>query len=173
LDEDEIKARIEKEKEREEKIGRDELLKMKNERAKEISMARILTQEEHQKIKAEQAMKGVVDIRRNLKSQLETSNSANKVSLSKIETVTSRRKHDKESRLATVLAGREDRPAYGKAKRQKYNPNASTTNKDKKKNQPFFMIKHKVSKKQSGRSYAQKKKALSESLKKQIKGYKH
>ena len=82
-------------------------------------------------------------------------------------------KHDKESRLATVLAGREDRPAYGKAKRQKYNPNASTTNKDKKKNQPFFMIKHKVSKKQSGRSYAQKKKALSESLKKQIKGYKH
>jgi len=91
LDEDEIKARIEKEKEREEKIGRDELLKMKNERAKEISMARILTQEEHQKIKAEQAMKGVVDIRRNLKSQLETSNSANKVSLSKIETVTSRR----------------------------------------------------------------------------------
>jgi len=118
-------------------------------------------------------MKGVVDIRRNLKSQLETSNSANKVSLSKIETVTSRRKHDKESRLATVLAGREDRPAYGKAKRQKYNPNASTTNKDKKKNQPFFMIKHKVSKKQSGRSYAQKKKALSESLKKQIKGYKH
>ena len=91
LDEDEIKARIEKEKEREEKIGRDELLKMKNERAKEISMARILTQEEHAKIKAEQAMKGVVDIRRNLKSQLETSNSANKVSLSKIETVTSRR----------------------------------------------------------------------------------
>ena len=54
-------------------------------------MARILTQEEHAKIKAEQAMKGVVDIRRNLKSQLETSNSANKVSLSKIETVTSRR----------------------------------------------------------------------------------
>ena len=91
MDEDEIKARIEKEKEREEKIGRDQLLKMKNERAKEISMARILTQEEHQKIKAEQAMKGVVDIRRNLKSQLETSNSANKVSLSKIETVTSRR----------------------------------------------------------------------------------
>lgn len=173
LDEDEIKARIEKEKEREEKIGRDELLKMKTERAKEISMGRILTQEEHQKIKAEQAMKGVVDIRRNLKSQLETSNSANKVSLSKIETVSSRRKHDKESRLATVLAGREDRPAYGKAKRQKYNPNASTTNKDKKKNQPFFMIKHKVSKKQSGRSYAQKKKALSESLKKQIKAYKH
>ena len=35
------------------------------------------------------------------------------------------------------------------------------------------MIKHKVSKKQSGRSYADKKKALSESLKRQIKGYKH
>ena len=32
MDEDEIKARIEKEKEREEKIGRDELLKMKEER---------------------------------------------------------------------------------------------------------------------------------------------
>jgi len=57
--------------------------------------------------------------------------------------------------------------------RQKLNPFASTTNKEKKKSKPFMMVKHKVSKKQSGRSYAQKKKALSESLKKQLKAYKH
>jgi len=38
---------------------------------------------------------------------------------------------------------------------------------------PFMMVKHKVAKKQSGRSYAEKKKALSESLKRQLKGYKH
>ena len=36
-----------------------------------------------------------------------------------------------------------------------------------------MMVKHKVAKKQTGRSYTQKKKALSESLKRQLKGYKH
>lgn len=85
----------------------------------------------------------------------------------------SKRKHDKESRLETVLAGREGREKYGRGHRQKLNPFASTTNKDKKKNQPFMMVKHKVAKKQTGRSYTQKKQALSESLKRQLKGYKH
>jgi protein SDA1 len=95
------------------------------------------------------------------------------VSLKDIENVASRRAHDKESRLATVLAGREGREKYGRGSRQKLNPYASTTNKDKRKLKPFMMVKHKVSKKQSGRSYMDKKKALSESLKKQLKNYKH
>ena len=57
--------------------------------------------------------------------------------------------------------------------RQKLNPYASTTNKDKRKQKPFQMVMHKVAKKQTGRSYADKKKALQESLKKQLKSYKH
>merc|ERR1711974_441023 len=105
-------------------------------------------------------MQHVVDVRRNVTTTLDKAeNSSNVVSMKKIETVTSRRKHDYESRMATVLAGREDRGEYGKARRQKLNPFASTTNKDKKKSKPFMMVKHKVAKKQSGRSYAQKKKA--------------
>ena len=42
----------------------------------------------------------------------------------------SKRKHDKESRLETVLAGREGREKYGRGHRQKLNPFASTTNKE-------------------------------------------
>jgi len=174
LDEDDIKKRMELDEQREEKIDRDELIKMKNDKAEQVVQSRILTQAEHEMIKAEQALKNVVDIRRNKTMGLDQSaNSSNLVPLSKIELVGSRRKHDKESRLETVMKGREDREKFGRARRQKHDPYASTTNKQKKKNQPFTMIKHKVSKKQSGRSYADKKKALSESLKRQIKGYKH
>lgn len=150
-------------------------MKRKNEKAKEIVMSRILTSEEHQKIAAEQALKRAVDIRRNVKVQdgIQTQNSSNIVSMKDIENVACRRKHDKESRLATVLEGREGREKYGRGHRQKLNPYASTTNKDKRKMKPFMMIKHKVSKKQSGRSYTEKKLALTESLKRQLKGYKH
>ena len=95
------------------------------------------------------------------------------VALKDIEGVACKRKHDKDSRMATVLAGREGREKYGRGHRQKLNPYASTSNKDKRKLKPFMMVKHKVAKKQTGRSYAQKKKALSESLKRQLKGYKH
>ena len=66
------------ENEREAKISREELLAKKNEKAKEVVTSRILTSEEHQKIKAEQAKKQMVDIRRNVKIEggLVTKNSS-------------------------------------------------------------------------------------------------
>ena len=77
---------------REEKIDRDELIKMKNEKAEQVVQSRILTQAEHEMIKAEQALKNVVDIRRNKTMGLDQSaNSSNLVPLSKIELVGSRR----------------------------------------------------------------------------------
>ena len=92
--------------ERETKIDRDELLRMKNEKVKKIFwnfflsfnkatnvvQSRILTQAEHQMIKQEQALKNVVDIRRQKTMGLDQSaNSSNLVPLAKIEMVGSRR----------------------------------------------------------------------------------
>ena len=83
---------MELDEQREEKIDRDELIKMKNEKAEQVVQSRILTQAEHEMIKAEQALKNVVDIRRNKTMGLDQSaNSSNLVPLSKIELVGSRR----------------------------------------------------------------------------------
>jgi non-homologous end joining protein Ku len=68
IDEDDIKARIEKDEQKETELNRDDLNKLKNEQAKEIVLNRILTSEEHQKIAAEQALKMTVDTRRKMKS---------------------------------------------------------------------------------------------------------
>ena len=87
-----IKKRMELDDQREEKIDRDELIKMKNKKAEQVVQSRILTQAEHEMIKAEQALKNVVDIRRNKTMGLDQSaNSSNLVPLSKIELVGSRR----------------------------------------------------------------------------------
>ena len=92
LDEDDIKTRMELDEQREQKIDRDELIKLKNEKAEQVVQSRILTQGEHEMIKAEQALKNVVDIRRNKTMGLDQSaNSSNLVPLSKIEMVGSRR----------------------------------------------------------------------------------
>ncbi|CBY12951.1 unnamed protein product [Oikopleura dioica] len=175
IEKEEIEKRTETEAKLEEKVGREELLKMKQEKAKSVLTSRILSDAEFQKIKIEQATQKAVDIHRKVtaSSQLSATNSSNLVELKNIEQVASRRAHSKEDRLATVLAGREGREKYGRGHRQKLNPYASTTNKDKRKQKPFQMVMHKVAKKQTGRSYADKKKALQESLKKQLKSYKH
>ncbi|CAG5111921.1 Oidioi.mRNA.OKI2018_I69.chr2.g6192.t1.cds [Oikopleura dioica] len=169
IEKEEIEKRTETEAKLEEKVGREELLKMKQEKAKNVLTTRVLTDAEFQKIKIEQATQKAVDIHRKVtpSSLLSAENSSNLVELKKIEQVASRRAHSKEDRLATVLAGREGR------EKQKLNPYASSTNKDKRKQKPFQMVMHKVAKKQTGRSYTQKKKALQESLKKQLKSYKH
>ena len=115
IDEDDITEGIEKEEMREEKIGREELMKQREEKAREVVTNRILTSEEHQKIKAAEALKRAVDLRRNVKMDdtITTQNSSNVVSLRSIEYTACKRKHDKESRLATVLAGREGREKFG------------------------------------------------------------
>ena len=103
----------------EEKVGREELLKMKQEKAKSVLTSRILSDAEFQKIKIEQATQKAVDIHRKVtaSSQLSATNSSNLVELKNIEQVASRRAHSKEDRLATVLAGREGREKYGRGHR--------------------------------------------------------
>ena len=52
------------------------------------------------------------------------------VDLANIEMIHKKRKHDKESRLATVIEGRTDREKFG-SRKSKMDPFASTTNKEK------------------------------------------
>ena len=76
--------------------------------------------------------------------------------LAAIERLHKRPRHDKESRLATVQKGREDRPKYGGKKDFRQNPHASTTDKEKQKGKNFMMVKHKINKKKQGRSFRDK-----------------
>jgi len=92
LDEDDVKERIERENQIEAKVSREKLLKMKEERATEVGLNRLLTQEEHEKIKIEKAMQGVVDIRRKVNSEIKAAeNSSNIVAMNKIEGVDCKR----------------------------------------------------------------------------------
>merc|ERR1711860_251984 len=59
------------------------------------------------------------------------------VNLEDIEMIHSKRRHDKESRLATVLAGREGREKFG-GKGGKSNKDSGTNNKVKAKNKNFM-----------------------------------
>ncbi|XP_029644018.1 protein SDA1 homolog [Octopus sinensis] len=83
--------------------------------------------------------------------------------LSLIEMIHKKRKHDKEARLATVQAGKTEREQFGKA-RPKRNPNASSTNKEKKRNKNFMMVKHKLLGKKNKRSFREKQVALRDAL---------
>nr|CAB3265908.1 protein SDA1 homolog [Phallusia mammillata] len=142
-------------------------------KAQTVSQSRLLTQEEFQKIKAQQVAKELLPAARKTSKrkvdQVEEYNEGGElVALNDIELVYKRRAHDRESRLATVLAGREDRPKYG-SRRTKLDPNASTTNKQKRKNKPFMMVRHKVRKQKSGRSFKEKQVALRNALVKRAK----
>ena len=55
-----------------------------------------------------------------------------------------------------LQAGREDRPKFGGKKDYRQNPNASTTNKEKRKTKAFQMVKHKISRGKNNRSFRDK-----------------
>lgn len=94
------------------------------------------------------------------------------VNLSEIESVHKKMRHDKESRLATVLAGREGREKFSKPKPKRQNEFASTTNKEKLKKKPFMMVSHsKKSRWKTKKSFREKQLALRDALlKKEAKG---
>ncbi|CAF0956176.1 unnamed protein product [Adineta steineri] len=158
----------------------------RRERAMQISSERILTQEDFEQLKALEIKKRVQDRRRNRLEQpslpngkkrktisVDTdsdSDAENKtkseqnsglISLKDIERVNKKRAHDKESRLATVLAGREGREKFGKWKKEK--GRVGTTNKEKLKTKNFQMLKPKLRRKQK-RSFRDKQIALRDSL---------
>lgn len=89
--------------------------------------------------------------------------SDDRVRLQDIERIYKKPKHDKESRLATVLDGREGREKFGK-KKAKLNEKASTTNRDKRRNKAFGMIKHKLKRHTKKKTFQEKQLELKQKL---------
>ncbi|CAF4038000.1 unnamed protein product [Rotaria sordida] len=157
----------------------------RRERAISISTQRILTQHDFEQLKMIEMKKRIQDRRKNrleqsisntgkrktisIDTDSDSDNENNKnsqenlglISLKDIERVHKKRAHDKESRLETVIAGREGRPKFGKWKKEK--GQAGTTNKEKLKTKNFQMLKPKLRKKQK-RSFRDKQIALRDAL---------
>ncbi|KAK7086656.1 Protein SDA1 [Halocaridina rubra] len=146
------------------------------EKAEDIVCTRFLTDKDFAKIAAVQAAKYVEkfslskktkNMKRKLEAIEEKTEAGELVSLKNIEMIYKKRKHDREARLQTVMAGREGREKFGQRK-GKLNPNASTTNKQKNKGKNFMMMKHKVKGKQK-QSFRDKQMKLRKALLKQQK----
>ncbi|KAI9557356.1 hypothetical protein GHT06_017184 [Daphnia sinensis] len=141
-------------------------------KAAAVSLSRILTDKDFAKIDAAQVKKQVDASKARQKRKIaddldDTIKRGELVRLDDIEKVYKKRRHDKDSRLTTVLEGRADREKpTRKPKRQ--NPNASTTNREKTKNKNFMMLKQKARGKQK-RSFKDKQIALRNALLKQKK----
>ena len=87
------------------------------------------------------------------------------VSLKSIERLYKKPRANKESRLSTVLEGRDDKEKFVRRK-EKMNPFSSTKQKEKNKNKAFSMIKYKVKGKKK-KSFHEKQARLKKSLLKQ------
>uniref|UniRef100_A0A6G1SFI7 Protein SDA1 n=1 Tax=Aceria tosichella TaxID=561515 RepID=A0A6G1SFI7_9ACAR len=90
-------------------------------------------------------------------------NPSDKVRLEDIERLYKRPRHDKESRLATVIEGRQGRGKYGQ-KKPKLNEKSSTSNRDKRRNKAFGMIKHKLKRHKKTKTFHEKQLELKQKL---------
>ncbi|XP_032237860.2 protein SDA1 homolog isoform X2 [Nematostella vectensis] len=139
-------------------------------RAARISQMRILTDEDFKKIRMKQLTKEVQPKlgkkRKRATTTEEPQGSRNElVALENIEGIYKKRKHDKASRLETVIAGRQDRPKYGTKKKAKMNEHAGTSNKEKRRKKNFMMMRHnKLVRGKTKRSFRDKQIALRDSL---------
>lgn len=139
------------------------------EKAALISQTRILSQDEFHKINVAQMARILAPAlpkgsKKRKAPPIDETNPLEKkelVSLREIERLHKKPRQDKESRLETVMAGRQDREKFGRKKRM--NPHASTSNKEKQKKKAFSMVMHKAKKKQK-RSFQEKQIALRNSL---------
>ncbi|KAK9955080.1 hypothetical protein ABG768_014985 [Culter alburnus] len=134
-----------------------------------VSTSRLLTQDDFKKIRIAQMAKEVSSApgkgqkRKNVESD-EEEERGELLSLRDIERLHKKPKSDKETRLATAMAGRTDRKEFVK-KRSKLNPYASTSNKEKKRNKNFLMMKHSQNVRTKGkRSFREKQMALKDAL---------
>ncbi|KAK2872397.1 hypothetical protein QQF64_017993 [Cirrhinus molitorella] len=138
-------------------------------KAAAVSTSRLLTQDDFKKIRVAQMAKEVTSAtgkgqkRKNVESD-EEEQRGELISLRDIERLHKKPKSDKETRLATAMAGRSDRKEYIK-KRSKLNPFASTSNKEKKRKKNFMMMKHSQNVRTKGkRSFRDKQIALRDAL---------
>ena len=159
-------------------------LEEKTQKAREATVGRILTDEDFRKIAAAQLRKqveGVRKVSKGVKRKLaqaedeegwvnvgdndddEGQGRQELVNLDSIELIHKKKKHDKASRLETVIAGREGREKFGGKGRDKKGPGASLTNKQKAKKKNFSMMKHKI-KAKGKKSFREKQMALKKRL---------
>ncbi|KAJ7327227.1 hypothetical protein JRQ81_016986 [Phrynocephalus forsythii] len=144
-------------------------------KAAAVSTSRLLTQEEFQKIRLAQLSKelkaapGKAAKRKNIEINSDEEERGELLSLRDIEHLHKKPKSDKETRLATAMAGKTDRKEFVK-KKAKLNPFASSTNKEKKKQKNFMMMRysHNVRSKNK-RSFREKQLALRDALLRQKK----
>lgn len=109
------------------------------EAAQELALTRIFTDEDFKKIDMANVKKAVTNSR---KRPLEAEKTEF-VKLDKIEMIYKKRKHDRESRLETVMKGRTDRSQFG-FKDNRKNEHSSKTNKEKRKTKNFQMMRQKA-----------------------------
>ncbi|XP_053559374.1 protein SDA1 homolog [Bombina bombina] len=135
-----------------------------------VSGSRFLTQEDFKKIRLAQMAKevnsapGKSEKRTHIEIDSDEESRGELLSLRDIEHLHKKPKTDKETRLATVLAGRTDRKEFVR-KKTKMNPHASSTNKEKKKNKNFMMMRYSQNiRTKNKRSFRDKQIALREAL---------
>merc|ERR1739838_235153 len=146
--------------------------------AQQKSVARIFTDKDFETIRTHEALKEITPsgskksrAKKRVYADIDARDNKEIVPLNNIEGVVKCGKTSKAEKLALMLAGREDRDAFGR-RQKKMNPFASTTNKQKAKNKPFQMHREKAKKTKSGRSFQEKQRALRDALIKRKKFYK-
>ncbi|XP_068190472.1 protein SDA1 homolog isoform X4 [Antennarius striatus] len=139
-------------------------------RAAAVSGSRLLTQDDFKKIRLVQMAKevnaapGRGQKRKTGDSDDEGDSRGELLTLRNIEKLHKKPKADKETRLATAMAGRTDRKEFVK-KRSKLNPHASTSNKEKRRTKNFMMMRQSRNVRTKGkRSFREKQLALRDSL---------
>ncbi|XP_049595008.1 protein SDA1 homolog [Syngnathus scovelli] len=146
-------------------------------KAAAISGSRLLTQDDFKKIKLAQIAKEVNGAPGKKRKAAdaddeEDHNSGELLTLRNIEKLHKKPKTDKETRLATAMAGRTDRKEFAK-KKTKLNPHASTSNKEKRRKKNFMMMRYSQNVRTKGkRSFREKQIALRDALLKKKKQYK-
>lgn len=143
-------------------------LEEKKKKAQFVSDQKIFSQADFEKINKAMVLKNLDPIQRKRKRdeqalEEEMRERGEILDIASIENIHKRRAHDKDSRLSTVHAGRTERDLFGRAK-PKMNPNASKTNKEKKRSKNYMMVKHKLNSKKNKRSFKDKQVALRDAL---------
>uniref|UniRef100_A0A669BEG2 Protein SDA1 n=1 Tax=Oreochromis niloticus TaxID=8128 RepID=A0A669BEG2_ORENI len=141
-------------------------------KAAAVSASRLLTQDDFKKISLVQMAKEVNAAPGKKRKNVDSDDEGELLTLRDIERLHKKPKADKETRLATAMAGRTDRKDFVK-KRTKLNPHASSSNKEKRRNKNFMMMRHSQNVRTKGkRSFREKQIALREALLKKKKQYK-
>ncbi|KAF7989980.1 hypothetical protein HCN44_008654 [Aphidius gifuensis] len=111
-------------------------------KAAQVSIEKILTDEDFKRIDSELVKRQMTNAKRGVKRPLPEETRGELVKLGDIENIYKKKKHDKQSRMESVKDGRDDREKFG-YKDGRQNPFCSKTNREKKKTKAFQMIKHK------------------------------